>query len=137
MGNDNYLATYPHGHATWVIPPLVNGKIDNLLWSNILIDDAPPHLGTEDAVRNYINLMQNGDPDYSPSNMTPARAAAERRVAAALKRLGALNSLIFKGGGQQNMDVYEAKFANGAANFRAGVIVGDKIQVTAVLGPNG
>jgi hypothetical protein len=22
MGNDNYLATYPHGHATWVIPPL-------------------------------------------------------------------------------------------------------------------
>ena len=115
----------------------MNGKIDNLLWGNILIDDARPHLGTEDAVCNYINLMQNGDPDYSPSKMTPARAAAERRVAAALKRLGALNSLTFKGGGQQNMDVYEAKFANGTANFLAGVIAGDKIQVTAVLGANG
>lgn len=132
-GDDTYLATYPHGHATWVIPPLVNGKIDNLLWGNILID-APAHPGTEDAVRNYINLMQNGEPDYSPSKMTPARAAQERRAAAALKKLGALNSLTFKGGGGRNMDLYEAKFANGAANFLAGSIAGDQIQVTAILG---
>ena len=135
-GNDTYLATYPHGHATWIIPPLVNGKIDNLLWANILIDDAPPHPGTQDAVRSYINLMQNGEPDYSPSKMPPARVAGERRAAAALKQLGALNSLTFKGGGTQNRDLYEAKFANGTANFLAGAIAGSQIQVTAILGAN-
>ncbi len=134
LGNDLYRAVYPHGHATWIIPPLVNGKIDNLLWGDVLIDNAPAHPGTEEAVRRFVEGAQSGTVDYS--QMDPIVAVGQRRAADELKRLGALKSLTYKGG-FRTLDVYEASFANGTTNFSAGVGPKGNIQVMSDLASNG
>jgi hypothetical protein len=131
MGNDNYLAVYDHGHATWVIPPLVNGKVDNLLWGNVLVDNAKPHPGSEMAARHFVDITLNGGQDASL--MPPENPAAQQRLADNLKKLGALQSLTFKGG-FRTTDIYAASFANGPAVIRVDTIIASKMRVAVTPG---
>jgi len=128
MGNDNYVAVYDHGHATWIIPPLVNGKVDNLLWGNVLVDNAKPHPGTEQAARRFVEIMQKGGEDQSL--MLAGNPVEQQRIAESTKKLGALQSLAFKGSGAGTIDVYAATFANGPAIVRVDTIVAGKFRVT-------
>jgi hypothetical protein len=96
-----------------------------------------PMPGSEQALRRYIDGLGRGEPDYA--GMTPQIAAATRQELvldrAILARLGTLRALSFRGvslnGGN---DIYIAHFANGSAEWRIGLVRGDRIGRIA-LGP--
>ena len=92
------------------------------------IRSKTPSPGTEAAVRNQIASLVKGHADYSA--MSPPLAAAARQQASMVSpmfaKLGAFESLTFKGVSQQGLDVYDATFVNGQLEF-----------VIAPLGPDG
>ncbi len=83
--------------------------------------------GSEAAVRAAIEQIQSGRPNYD--RMSPTLAAATReqlpQIQAMIVKLGALQSVSFKGVGQGGADIYLVKFENGALEYRI------------VLGPGG
>lgn len=90
-----------------------------------------PSPGTEAAVRHQIAAMVKGEADYSA--MTPALATAARQQAGLVSqmftKLGAFDSLAFKGVSPQGLDVYDATFARGHLDFIiAPLDAGGKIQ---------
>lgn len=88
-----------------------------------------PSPGTEAALRHQIAaLVKSHAPDYSA--LSPALATAARqqtaRASQMFSKLGALESLTFKGVSPQGFDIYDATFANGNLEF-----------AVAPLGPDG
>jgi len=118
-GWDVYVATHEHGTATWTVQPLADGKIEGILIGNVLLPSAPPHPGTEASLRRYIVSLEKGQPNYE--EMTPTMSAVVKQqlpgVLATIKSNGALKSIVFKGGGPQNMDMYEVTFEHGKAEW--------------------
>lgn len=79
-----------------------------------------PMPGTREAVLRGIADLQNGTPNYD--QMTPALRAKLRSNSAlmtsALKALGAVETIFFRGVGPGGYDIYGLKFANGLAEIR-------------------
>lgn len=92
------------------------------------VQSNTPSPGTEAAVRHQIESLVKGQADYSA--MAPELATAARQQASgtseAFSKLGAFESLTFKGVSPQGVDVYEATFAQGKVEF-----------MIAPLGPDG
>ncbi len=88
-----------------------------------------PSPGTEDSLRRFIESEQNGQPNYE--EMTPALAAANRSSQPdndlRMQRLGALQSLSFSGKDPagRDMDIFDARFENGRAEFAIGPLTED------------
>ena len=127
QGWDIYLANYEHGTAQWRVTPLKDGKLEGLLMTDINLADAKPHPGTEASLRRYIESVQNGQPNYD--EMVPALADSVRaqlpQISALLKSWGALQTITFKGGGPQDVDIYEVTFEHGKAQWVVGPLTAD------------
>ncbi len=97
---------------------------------------AAPHPGSEELLRNYIEALSRGEPDYD--RMTPEVAAQTRRNLALdraiLAKLGALRAVSFRGVTPIGSDVYMTHFANGTAEWRIGLVKNGSIGRIA-LGP--
>jgi hypothetical protein len=95
-----------------------------------------PLAGSEDILRQYIEAIGRGEPNYD--RMTSEVALQTRQQLplhqAILTRLGALRAVSFRGVSSLGSDVYVAHFANGSAEWRIGLIKDGKIGRIA-LGP--
>jgi hypothetical protein len=97
---------------------------------------SAPQAGSEEALRQYIEAMARGEPDYA--RMTPEVAAAARQQLqlnqAILAKLGALRAMSFRGVTPLDNDIYMTYFAGGSAEWRIGLLPDGKIGRLA-LGP--
>ena len=95
-----------------------------------------PLAGSEAMLRQYIEAMGRGEPNYD--RMTAEVAAQTRRQLpfdqAILSRLGALRAMSFRGVSALGSDIYIAHFANGSAEWRIGLVKDGTIGRIA-LGP--
>jgi hypothetical protein len=95
-----------------------------------------PVAGSEQALREYIDALARGAPNYD--DMTPQVAAYTRQQLllnrAVLARLGALRAMSFRAVTANGNDLYIAHFTNGSAEWRIGLVKQDKIGRIA-LGP--
>jgi len=127
QGWDVYAVTFENGTSTWLAHPLVDGKLNALLWSDIHLPNAPAHPGTEASLRRYIESLETGQPNYD--DMTPALAAVVKLqlpdILAMIKDWGALKSITFQGGGPRGMDVYDATFEHGKVEWDIGPLTQD------------
>jgi hypothetical protein len=95
-----------------------------------------PLAGSEAMLRQYIEALGRGEPDYA--RMTAEVAAQTRRQLpfdqAIVSRLGALRAMSFRGVSALGSDIYIAHFANGSAEWRIGLVKDGTIGRIA-LGP--
>jgi hypothetical protein len=95
-----------------------------------------PLAGSEAMLRQYIETLARGEPDYD--RMTSEVAAQTRQQLpfnqAILSRLGALRAMSFRGVSSLGSDIYIAHFANGSAEWRIGLVKDGTIGRIA-LGP--
>jgi hypothetical protein len=81
---------------------------------------ASPMPGSEQALRQYIDALGRGEPNYE--DMTPEVAAETQQQLllnqAILAKLGALRAMSFRGVTQLDSDIYIVHFANGSAEWR-------------------
>jgi beta-lactamase regulating signal transducer with metallopeptidase domain len=95
-----------------------------------------PLNGSEAMLRQYIEALGRGEPDYD--RMTPEVAAQTRAQLALnqaiLTRFGELRALSFRGVTNLGNDIYMAHFANGTAEWRIGLVKDGTIGRIA-LGP--
>ncbi|MBZ5620296.1 MAG: DUF3471 domain-containing protein [Acidobacteriia bacterium] len=96
--------------------------------------DQKPQPGSEAALRRNIEELRLGEPKYDL--MSPELADVTRRQVPQLKaqitRLGALQSVSFKGVGPGGMDIYEVKFENGSTEWRIVLAADGKIEGVGV-----
>jgi beta-lactamase regulating signal transducer with metallopeptidase domain len=97
---------------------------------------SAPLAGSEDMLRQYIEGLSRGEPNYD--RMTSEVATQTRRDVdldrAILARLGALRAFSFRGVTSMGTDVYMAHFANGTAEWRIALAKDGSIGRIA-LGP--
>jgi hypothetical protein len=95
-----------------------------------------PQPGSEAMLRQYIEALARGEPDYD--RMTSEVAAQTRQQLpfnqAIISRLGALRSMTFRAVSPMGSDIYIAHFANGSAEWRIGLVKDGTIGRIA-LGP--
>jgi hypothetical protein len=95
-----------------------------------------PMAGSEQALRQYIDALRRGEPNYD--DMTPEVAADTRQQLllnqAILAKLGSLRAMSFRGVGPLGSDIYIVHFANGSAEWRIGLAKQGRIGRIA-LGP--
>jgi beta-lactamase regulating signal transducer with metallopeptidase domain len=97
---------------------------------------STPLAGTEDMLRQYIDGVSRGQPNYDRMS---AEVAAQTRQQlpfdqAILVRLGALRAVSFRGVTALGSDIYMAHFANGSAEWRISLAQDGSITRIA-LGP--
>ncbi len=96
-----------------------------------------PAAGSEEMLRQYIEAVGRGEPDYD--RMTPEVATQTRQQLpfnqAILARLGPLRAMSFRGVTGMGSDIYMANFANGSAEWRIGLVKDGTIGRIA-LGPS-
>ncbi|MBV9548575.1 MAG: hypothetical protein JO256_02765 [Alphaproteobacteria bacterium] len=126
-GWDVFVATHENGTSSWTVAPLKNGKADGFSLTSFSLINVKPRPGTEEALRRYLVSLQRGEPNYQ--DMVPSMAEAVRSqlpdILGALKPLGAIRSITFKGRGLRDMDTYEVRFENGTVEFRMGPLTAD------------
>jgi hypothetical protein len=95
-----------------------------------------PLAESEDVLRQYIEALGRGEPNYD--RMTPEVATQTRQQLplnrAILSRLGALRAVSFRGVSAMGSDIYMAHFANGTAEWRIALVKDGAIGRIA-LGP--
>jgi hypothetical protein len=95
-----------------------------------------PLAGSEAMLRQYIEGLSRGRPDYD--HMTSEVAAQTRQGLplnqAILSRLGALKAMSFRGVSGSGNDIYMAHFANGTAEWRIG-LANERTIGRIALGP--
>jgi hypothetical protein len=86
--------------------------------------------GSEEALKSNIEGLRAGEPKYDL--MSPGLAQVTRQQLPQLKetisKLGALQSISFKGVGPGGADIYEVKFEHGVTEWRIGMTPDGKIQ---------
>jgi hypothetical protein len=94
------------------------------------VKEPTPQPGSEAALRRQIEAFQQGQPAYN--EMSEGLASYTRpqllRIQKRLAKLGALQSISFRGVSGGGRDVYEAKFENGLAICRIYMAPDGKVQ---------
>lgn len=102
----------------------------------VVMPRTAPQVGSEATLRQYIEAVGRGAPDYE--RMTSEVATQTRQQLALnqaiLSRLGALRGMSFRGVSGLGSDVYVVQFANGSAEWRIGLVKDGMIGRIA-LGP--
>jgi beta-lactamase regulating signal transducer with metallopeptidase domain len=92
--------------------------------------EQAPTPGSKDAILRGIEDLRRGAPNYE--RMSASLAARIRRQVPELQAmfvsLGAVESIFFRGVGPGGYDIYGAKFANGAAEFRLEMGADGKVE---------
>lgn len=140
-GSGIYDVTYRNGTATYWAAPLVGGKLDKLMWGDLLLPGAPQHPGTAAAMGKYVEALQKDAPNYT--DMTP-RLVAEVRRDYAFNRslvlpLGAQKSVLYTGGGWGGLDTFEVTYEHGKVKWIVAPLVNGKLTNIAgtLMGPAG
>jgi hypothetical protein len=93
-------------------------QIEDALKARVANQTATP--GTEAAVRRLHAGLLSGKPNYE--EMSPALAEAARQqypqLSAGAKQLGEIQSIEFRGVGNQGWDVYDVRHVNGRSTWR-------------------
>jgi CubicO group peptidase (beta-lactamase class C family) len=89
-----------------------------------------PAPGGEAALRRLLGELKQGTPNYSLMSAGLANVIRQQlpSMQPALAKLGAVQSLTFKGVGPGGADIYEVKFANGAQEWRIWLAPDGKID---------
>jgi hypothetical protein len=133
-----WVVTDASGQCLEIIMP---GQSTRFLTIPDARDQVVPHRtspmsGSEQALRQYIDALRRGEPNYY--NMTPQVAAYTRQQLvlnkAILARLGALRAMSFRTVTTNGADVYFVHFANGSAEWRIRLVKQGRIGRIA-LGP--
>jgi beta-lactamase regulating signal transducer with metallopeptidase domain len=97
---------------------------------------ATPLVGSEEMLRQYIETVRRGEPNYDRMASQVAAYTREQLLLnqAILTRLGPLRAPSFRGATDNGIDVYMAHFANGSAEWRIGLVKDGTIGRIA-LGP--
>lgn len=95
-----------------------------------------PLAGSEATLRQYIEAIGRGEPDYDRMSSEVAVQTRQQLPLhqAILTRLGALRAVSFRGVSSLGSDIYIAHFANGSAEWRISLIKDGRIGRIA-LGP--
>jgi hypothetical protein len=92
--------------------------------------DQTPMPGGETALRQTIEGLRRGDPDFE--GMGPRLAAKLHKQLTNLHKsmilFGAVESVSFKGVGPGAYDIYDVKFAKGSAEFRIDLTAGGTLE---------
>lgn len=137
-----YDVAYQNGTASYTATPLVGGKLNELMWGDILLPSEPQHSGTEALLRRYVEALQKGIPDYD--DMTPQLAAEVRGDYAFFRSivqpLGAEKTITYTGGGWNGLDTFEATYANGKMKWIVSPLENGKLSTiggttTELVGP--
>ena len=122
------------GHSTRYLTISPPGTGEASTWT--MTRRTSPTSGSEDALRQYIDAVSRGEPDYD--RMTAAVAAETRQQLllnqAILSKLGAVRAMSFRGVSPLGSDIYIVQFANGSAEWRIGLVKQGRIGRIA-LGP--
>jgi beta-lactamase regulating signal transducer with metallopeptidase domain len=114
-GWDMYEVRYANGTASYEAAPLVNGKLDQLMWGDVLVPGQPEHAGTRAELTKYVQALQAGAPNYP--DLHPKMATTVRRDFAMLHNMvlpwGAQTSITYVGGGMGGLDVYDVTYEHG------------------------
>jgi hypothetical protein len=117
-GADVYLAIFEHGALTWMVQPLVGGKLNAIAFGDAIIRSGTgPSPGTEDIVRQMIAGIAARSPPYDI--MLPGlRAAVAQQLSVnedIAKAFGALKTVTFRGISPRGEDTYNVTYENGHA----------------------
>jgi hypothetical protein len=95
-----------------------------------------PLAGSEEMLRQYIEALRRGEPDYDRMTSEVAEQTRQQLAfnQAIMSRLGELRALSFRGVTTMGNDIYMAHFANGSAEWRIGLAKDGSIGRIA-LGP--
>lgn len=98
-----------------------------------------PAPGGEAVLRRLLASLEHGTPDYSLMGTGLANATRQQwsTMQPAFAKLGAAQSLTFKGVGPGGADIYEVKFANGAQEWRIWLAPDGKIDSANFREPPG
>ena len=113
-GWDVYDVRYANGTATYEAQPLAGGKLHHVMWGDALLPKQAQQPGTAAALRQYLDSLHAGSPDYA--QMTPELAAVVRHNQSLgdneFQSLGTPKAVVYKGGGMANFDVFEVAYAH-------------------------
>ena len=95
-----------------------------------------PVPGSEQALRDYIDALGRGAPNYDDMTQLVATNTRQQLLLyrAVLARLGTLRAMSFRGVTAADNDVYIAHFSSGSAEWRIGLVKDGKIGRIS-LGP--
>jgi hypothetical protein len=114
----------------------VEGSVATAPVERLVGTRTAPQAGSEQMLRQYIEALRRGEPDYD--RMTSEVAALTRQQLpfnhAILARLGELRAVSFRGVSALGSDIYIAHFTNGTAEWRIGLVKEGAIGRIA-LGP--
>ena len=139
--NNPWVVTDTSGKCLEIVLPGERTRYHTI--ESAAVDGHPEHprrmaplAGSEDMLRQYIEAVGRGEPNYD--RMTPEVAAQTRQQLpfnrAILSRLGALRAVSFRGVTGMGSDIYMTHFANGSAEWRIALVKGGAIGRIA-LGP--
>ncbi|MCC6131329.1 MAG: serine hydrolase [Acidobacteria bacterium] len=92
--------------------------------------EQTPAAGSEAALRRNVEELRTGQPDYSKMSAPLAEVTRQQlpKLKETILRLGAVQSVTFKGVGQRGQDIYEVKFENGLTEWRISLMPDGKIE---------
>lgn len=101
--------------------------------------EQTPAAGGEAALRRLLGELLQGTPNYSLMSAGLANAIKQQlpTMQPAIAKLGAVQSVTFKGVGPGGADIYEVKFANGAQEWRIWLAPDGKIDSANFRAPPG
>jgi len=84
------------------------------------VKDQTPYPEGEATVRRMIEELRSGQPDYNrmSANLAAVTRQQLQQLQASITRLGAIQTISFKGVGPAGADIYEVKFENGSLEYR-------------------
>jgi hypothetical protein len=114
-GEDVYDAVYQHDTLTWRIAIAPDGTIGFLSGVHGPVQSRAPQPGGEAGIRKFWASLVAGKPNYEDMGPLLANAVHEQlpQHLALAQRLGALQSLQFRGVSRTDDDVYDALYEHG------------------------
>jgi len=99
-------------------------------WAAQRYKDQKPAAGSEEALRRNIDELRAGEPQYGRMNDRVAQTTRQQlpQLKALVGRMGALQSVTFKGVGPGGADIYDVKFENGSTEWRITMAADGKID---------
>jgi CubicO group peptidase (beta-lactamase class C family) len=92
--------------------------------------DQKPTIGAEAALRNHIEKLTKGTPDYDAMGAQLAAATKQQLlgIQGLIAQWGALQSITFTGVGPGGNDIYDVRFEHATTEWRIGLTNDGKVQ---------
>jgi hypothetical protein len=98
------------------------------------VQEQTPYPEGEATVRRMIEELRSGQPDYNRMGANLAAVTRQQlpQLQASITRLGAVQTIRFKGVGPAGADIYEVKFENGSLEYRIMLGPDGKAETAAI-----